>query len=350
MTTNLALGRKPQDLSRTRLRLTRDLLKSATQAQSSTQLPTAVPPVILYHNFVNSSIWGMDGNDAVGDCTIATRDHAVKTLNALANDLNDPVFNSTTDECISAYSRITGYTPSDPNTDQGAIMQDVLDYHRKTGIVLGGSLTTITLFAEIDHKDVNLVKWCIATFGGVDLGIDFPDSAMGQFDRDQPWAVVKGARSEGGHAIFACGYDDQYVYVVTWGKVQPMTWAFFNKYVEEAWVVLDDDLVASTSAQDSVVHTTLYALGQSFSAVTGKPNPIPAPVTPAPSPVDPAPVVNPPAPAPTPAPAPVVNTYPFPISEVTPWLDSPHSWAKATRAAKALRKWLRDLQMPDINL
>jgi hypothetical protein len=38
--------------------------------------------------------------------------------------------------------------------------------------------------------------------------------------------------------VIAVGYDDDWVYVVTWGKVIKMSWAFWDEYVEEAWAVI----------------------------------------------------------------------------------------------------------------
>jgi hypothetical protein len=115
---------------------------------------------------------------------------------------------------------------------------------------------------------------------------------MDQFDAGKPWDVVKHTTIEGGHAIAAVGYDVSYVYVVTWGKLHPMTWAFWDAYVEEAWTQLSTEFVNSVSGQDPLGET-LHALGEQYAALTGQANPVPAP---APQPT--------PTPAPTPAPGP----------------------------------------------
>lgn len=52
-----------------------------------------------------------------------------------------------------------------------------------------------------------------------------------------------------------------------------------------------------------------------------QPAPTPAPVPPAPGPVNPI--------------APVE----FPWADVNPWIDSPHVWSRATKAANAMKKW-----------
>jgi hypothetical protein len=257
------------------------------------------PPAVDWYSKVPASSWGMDGNDRVGDCTCAEVDHSTKARQVAAGN---PEVASTDGEVLAAYSAVTGYDPSKTRpdgsnpTDQGAVMQDVRDYWRKHGITLGGKLDKLTLFASVDHTDLALIRWCVDRFGAVALGINFPDTAMEQFDAGEPWDVVKGAKIEGGHAISMVGYDARYAYVVTWGKVQPMTWAFFAKYVEEAWTDVSTDWVNASSGQDPLGEVA-YALGEQFAQVTGQPNPFPAP-SPAPAPQ--------PAPGPGPAPAPAV--------------------------------------------
>jgi hypothetical protein len=244
----------------------------------------------------------MDGNDSVGDCTCAEIDHTVKALQIAAGN---PEVQSTEAEVVALYSAVTGYAPSNPNSDQGAMMQDVRNYWRTHGITLGGQKHTILLFAQVDHGDHALIKWCIARFGEVGIGFNFPASAMQQFNAGQPWTVVQGSQIEGGHAVGAVGYDADYVYVTTWGTVQRMAWGFFDKYVDEAWTQLSSEFVNAVSGDDPLAET-LYALGQQYAQVTGQPNPVPAPA-PAPSP---QPV---PDPVPTPAPVPVPTPTPTPV-------------------------------------
>lgn len=302
---SLRLGRLPNDPDKPRLKLT-------VGGDALPTLPTP-PAAVDYHTHVPTQTWGMDGNDNVGDCTCADVDHEVKALQIASGQ---PEVVSTADQCLAAYSAITGYNPADPNTDQGAVMQDVRDYWHKTGFTLGQTSDKILMFAELDIKHTDLIKLALSKLGAIGLGLNFPGSAMTQFDRNEPWDVVQGATIEGGHAVALVGYDASYWYVVTWGRVQKVTPAFFAKYFEEAWVSLSADFAAGlgTDAFDQAV----YALGESFTELTGRPNPVPAPSnTPPPAP----------APAPTPAPSPAPDA---------PFLDaSPAVAARmAARAAK----------------
>jgi hypothetical protein len=89
------------------------------------------------------------------------------------------------------------------------------------------------------------------------------------------------------------------VYVYTWNAVQKMTYAFWNKYVTEAWALVDQEWVNNSTGLDPE-KVNLYTLGQEFAALTGQPNPFPNPVpvppnppTPPNPPVPPAPPVKP---------------------------------------------------------
>lgn len=301
-----------------RVKLTRELLKAEPTPPASVDWWSKVP----------EASWGMDGNDNVGDCTCAEVDHSTKARQVAAGNTE---VTSTAQEVLAAYSAITGYNPADPSTDQGAVMQDVRDYWRKHGIILGGKLDQLTLFAAVDHTDLPLVKWCVSRFGAVALGINFPDSAMTQFDQGKPWDVVKGAQIEGGHAISMVGYDDQYAYVVTWGRVQPMTWAFFTRYVEEAWTDVSTDWLNSVSGEDPLGEVA-YALGEQFQQVTGQPNPFPAPQ---PSPT----------PAPGPTPTPDVVSIPSGLAkDVTLWARRCISRKDDSKQDKAVaQEWLDEV-------
>lgn len=227
--------------------------------------------------------WAMLLNDQVGDCTIAGAAHSVMVFERWGRNL--PV--SFTDyDILAAYEKVSGYEPNHPETDAGATLQDALAYWRQTGI----AGHKIDAFAQIDATNVDLVKACIAIFGTVYAGLNFPASAMDQFDAGQPWSIVKRSKIEGGHCVPLVGYSATSMRCVTWGAVQDMDLAFYERYFDECWVPISLDWLRSTGL--SPAGLDVATLNSDYEAITGKPGPFPGPApTPAPSP----------APAPGPA-------------------------------------------------
>lgn len=249
----------------------------------SAQIP-APPASSDWLTAVPAGDWGMLANDQVGDCTCAGVGHK-RIGDVYVNQ--GAVLKVTDQDALALYSAVTGYNPADPSTDQGAVCQDVLAYWQKNGF-LGEK---IVAYAKVDLSNQTQVKQAIATFGQVYCGFNFPSSAMDQFNAGQPWDVVKGAQIEGGHCVTIGAFDGTGLECVTWGAVQRLTWAFFKKYFDEAWIIVSSDQIDPKSGKD-FAGFDFYTLGEDFAAITGRPNPIPQP-QPTPSPVPPQPTPGP---------------------------------------------------------
>jgi hypothetical protein len=232
--------------------------------------------------YTNVSGWPMYLNDQLGDCTIAMVGHEIGNASAYASGAT--VILSEQD-ILAAYERVSGYNPADPNTDQGAVLQDVYGDWRKAGV--GGHRALV--FAQVDHLNHDQVKTAVQLFGAVGLGIVVRESMMEDFNAGRPWSQWGGAEL-GGHAVPIVGYDEAFVYVVTWGKVQPMSWSVYAKATDEAWAAVLPEWLNSSGTDPHGVD--LHGLGAEFSQLTGEPNPFPdpapAPPGPPPAPVDPA--------------------------------------------------------------
>lgn len=248
----------------------RDLLfKNYTDA---TVLPTR-PKTFGHYNLVSD--WGVLGNDSVGDCTCAGADH--ETMLWTLEGGNPAAF--TPQNTIADYSAITGYIPSDPNTDQGAFVRDVLLYRQKTGMIDTNSKRhKIGAFLALDQKDMNEVLEATYLFNAVGIGILFPQSAMEQFYANQPWTVIKGSRIEGGHYVPIFGYDPGYIYCVTWGKIQKMDYNFFKTYCDEAWAILSQEFLNGQGLSPEGFN--LEQLQADLNAITDSPIPEPMLVVP----------------------------------------------------------------------
>ena len=229
--------------------------------------------------------WPMYGNADWGDCVWAETGHAINQLTFYGASVEaEP----TDADILKGYSDVTGFDPnagppgSNP-TDRGTYIQDAMKYWRTTGI--GGH--KIVTYASLDVHNLTEVKKAIAQFGSISVGLNFPDSAMDQFNADEIWDAVRGAHVEGGHCVLVGAYANGTFGLVTWGAGTTMTEAFWRRYVDEAWVVLDADGLNRAGAYFAGA-PSWYDLGQEFAALTGDPNPIPQPSpTPGPTPAPP---------------------------------------------------------------
>jgi hypothetical protein len=177
----------------------------------------------------------MLGNDNAGDCVEAGYAHHVQVW----CDRAGHPFTPTDAEALGAYSAITGYNPADPSTDQGTDMLTACNYWRSTG--MAGH--EITAFLSVPPRQQGLVKESVAFYGGLYLGVQLPLSAQAQVG--DIWKVVTGpdaaAGSWGGHCIAVTGYDENILWVCTWGRLQAMEWDFLATYGDEAFVLLSKD-------------------------------------------------------------------------------------------------------------
>ncbi len=203
-------------------------LKDLTTYLDMTALPA--PPATVNH-YSAVTTWPMDGNDQYGDCTMAAAAHCIQMWNAVTNT-NDPV--PTLAEITKEYFHLTG------GPDSGLVEANVLKTWQTSG--LWGN--KIVGYAPVNVHSQTLLQQVVYLYGAAYIGIQVPANAETQFGAHQPWTLVAGWQSQkivGGHAIPIVGYDADYLYVITWGAVQPMAYDWFQTYGDEAWAVLPNE-------------------------------------------------------------------------------------------------------------
>jgi hypothetical protein len=184
--------------------------------------------------------WGMMENDNYGDCTCAAAGHMI--LEWTANTRPKPVVIPNAD-ILKFYNHFSGGNP-----DAGANMLDVLNYWRKKGL----DSHKILAYAQLTLKSATQVKSAVSIFANCYIGVALPDFAVtppaGKTVLDIPWVVPQGGATganapnpNNGHCIPAVGYDQQNLYVVTWGALKPMSWEFYAAYADESFAVLSTD-------------------------------------------------------------------------------------------------------------
>ena len=168
-------------------------------------------------------------NGTYGDCVVAGWVHLAQ---AVAQEIGD-TYSYPGDPAVKAtYFNLTG------GADTGLVESTFLQKASQAPILE----SQVEAFAPIDHTDLAEVKSTIYTFGGVFLGVDLPQSAEHQFPGN--WTVVPGSPIIGGHCVIGIGYDEEGIYLVTWGAIIHATWAWFSTYCDEAYAVLTSDQVA----------------------------------------------------------------------------------------------------------
>jgi hypothetical protein len=189
--------------------------------------------------------FAMLGNNQYGDCVEAGYAHQVQ----IWKDRAGGAFVPTDAEALGAYTAITGFNPSDPNTDKGTDMLTAVGYWKSTG--MAGQM--ITAYATLNPQAPAEISESIAWYGGAYIGVQLPLSAQDQVGKQ--WTVTTGpnavAGSWGGHCIPLCGYDQDQLWCVTWGALQAMTWQFFTTYCDEAFVLLATDWIAASGQSPS---------------------------------------------------------------------------------------------------
>lgn len=208
-------------------------------------VPLPKVPVRFGHGSIFAD-WGMLGNDLYGDCVFAGADHETMLFNKLGVAKKKLPFTAV--NALSDYSAVTGFDPNEPGSDNGTEVRQALSYRRKTGVVdAKGNRHKIGAYVSIDPKNWLELMQATYTFGAVGIGFEFPESAMGQFNNGQIWDVVPGSPIEGGHYTPVVGSmsSSKKGTLVTWGKRQEFTRAFYEAYNDESWVFLSPEILNS---------------------------------------------------------------------------------------------------------
>jgi hypothetical protein len=184
--------------------------------------------------------WPMYANDRIGDCTIAAAAHMIEAWTGAHGapvELPEKVV-------LDAFDHVK---IADPFTgEEGAVVLDVLKLWREPGI----GDHRIGAFARVAAHDHGLVRTAAWLFGGLYLGVQLPETAQQQETWDWTGQLNGPARpgSWGGHAVDVVRYDDAVLTVVTWGALKEVTWAFWDRYVDEVYCILSQDFLEGDRA------------------------------------------------------------------------------------------------------
>jgi hypothetical protein len=185
---------------------------------------TPVPRVV--NRAAGIAEWPMYMNDQCGDCAEAAAGHAVQV------ETGDQIVPADAD--ILALAETQGLNPADPAAFGGTVLQDLLTWWAANP----WCQTKLSMFAELKAFSSDYLRACLYYFGVVYVGVNMTQGCMAQFSRGEPWSVIPGDQSEGGHCVLLVSVSeglDELTWV-TWGRTQRSDQAWWRKYATEAWV------------------------------------------------------------------------------------------------------------------
>ena len=262
----LMFGKLPPKLDKRTIRF-KDILKVK-------KLP-AIPEEYDIDRMLDVSDPNMYLNDELGDCVIAARAHMTLRFEKFEQAELIPISD---DEVKTEYFKETG------GPDSGLVMLDSLNHWRKDGWTAGGKTYNIHAYASVDWKNHDQVKQGIFLLSGVYFGMQVPQSAVDQFKAGKIWEVVANDGGiQGGHAVYTMAYVKILAYnqvgpvIETWGKRVQATWEFWDRYVDECYVIVDNR--DSWAGPDDPVD--IEKLDAILAEITSEPvNPTPVPTPP----------------------------------------------------------------------
>jgi hypothetical protein len=203
----------------------------------ASKLPT--PPAVFGH-YQAVHDFGLLGNDEYGDCVFAGAAHETMIWSIAGGK---PQAQFTTANVLSDYSVVTGFKANDPSTDQGTDVQTAAAYRRKRGVVdAHGKRHVVDSYVALRPGNVEELVLAVYLLGAAGVGIQLPSQAMDAFDDGEVWAVPAQPDIVGGHYIPCVGRNSRgNLVLVTWGRLQAMTPAFYERFNDEtvAYVSLE---------------------------------------------------------------------------------------------------------------
>jgi len=245
---SLRLGKKPVKIDVRTKRMARYLTGALPTFPAEVVPPSIASTMLL--------------NDQYGNCTIASALHLVQSW----TKANGSEVVPTDAQALEGYEGACGFNPADPNTDQGGVELDVLNYWRAVGI----GNHKIAAFVALDPLNWDHVRAACFLFGGCYIGLALPKSCEGR----GAWRLDLSGQSGnpspgsyGGHAVPIVGYNAEGPIVITWGAPLQMSWDFYDCYTEETYAILSSDWAQEQKPAPSGFN--LSALRSDLGLVTG---------------------------------------------------------------------------------
>ena len=222
-------GKPPATVDNRSLKMVTILKQPLPPIPETFDLDAAYPKLVDKHVF---------GNDLYGDCVTAQHAHQEYRFQYYQQGVQITIRDS---DVINQYHKENG------GGSAGLSMLSSLNIWRQDGFRIDDKIYKIHAFATLDWKNHDQVKLGCMIFNGVAFGMQVPKSAMDQTNAVKPLTAVQSDGGIlGGHAVYKLKWlkiiDLNVIgpVCITWGIEQQMTWEFWDKYVDEAYVIVDE--------------------------------------------------------------------------------------------------------------
>ncbi len=212
--------------------------------------PIPLPPAYDFDTSHPGIPMPMFSNDTLGCCVISGRAHQTLRFEDIEQG---SVLMIADKDVVTEYKKETG------GPDSGLVVLDSLSEWRHRGWKVGNKTYKIQADAELNRGKRDEIRRAIYADVGIGLGVSLPTTAQKEIQTGQPWRTTTGPGSKpgswGGHYIYVPGYTPLGPVCITWGSKQQMTWAWFDKYCDEAYAIFD----ANDGFKKSIVSTAKLA-------------------------------------------------------------------------------------------
>lgn len=146
---------------------------------------------------------------------------------------------------------------------------------RNQGWMAGGQRVFLHSFASINPASHEHIRQAVYADLGVSLGLNLPLTAQAQVQAGRPWDLQAGVGtpvlpgSWGSHLVAVVGFTAAGPVCVTWGRKQQMTWAFVDRYCDEAYALFSVDTATAgdnPKAEEAMDFLVLEALVKAVDA------------------------------------------------------------------------------------
>lgn len=179
--------------------------------------------------------WGMDGNDAWGDCGAAGLQHGFM---AAAADTGERESFPSEQQVVDYYLKYTD------GQDSGVVLSQFLAYakrHRYYG-------HKVSAYAPVAVHDVPTLQFAVNAYDFAYVGLTVTEGMMQAVQGAGPWTWTAGdltGQVVGGHCIILAGYDSNWLYGITWGQVIRIAYPAWHQMGDEAWALIVGEEVAA---------------------------------------------------------------------------------------------------------